>query len=126
LPGNGKVLSLAEVQVFEKGINRARDRTVSSSSVAYGGVPERAVDGNVDGAYGRGSVTHTEIESNPWWEVDLDQLVEINKISVYNRTDCPACKNIDNVVLTILNEYRKPVYTSRPMKAAKVIEYGGQ
>jgi len=50
-----------------------------------------AVDGNLDGDYHAGSVTHTYKQRNPWWEVDLKKLYTIEYIHVYNREDC--CKD---------------------------------
>lgn len=47
-----------------------------------------AVDGNTDGVYGHGSVTHTNFDSNPWWQVDLGSSIAIDSIVVWNRTDC--------------------------------------
>lgn len=41
------------------------------------------VDGVKNGRYG----FHTKQEPNPWWEVDLQQVVPLGEITVYNRTD---------------------------------------
>lgn len=50
----------------------------------------KAVDGNTDGNYNNGSVTHTNQGANPWWEVDLEDVYDVTTIKLYNRTDC--CK----------------------------------
>jgi hypothetical protein len=50
---------------------------------------QSAVDGNTDGAFFDGSVTATNLETNPWWQVDLGASVNLNSIVVWNRTD--AC-----------------------------------
>jgi len=63
-------------------------QSTTSSFIAVDG--SLAVDGNLDGDHGAGSVTHTNQESNPWWEVDLKKLYTIEYIHVYNREDC--CK----------------------------------
>ncbi|MEM7134023.1 MAG: putative Ig domain-containing protein [Chloroflexota bacterium] len=68
--------------------NLAPDGTVTQSSVAYDGVPERANDGNPSGHYPYGSVTHTATELQPWWEIDLKSVAEIDSISLWNRSDC--------------------------------------
>lgn len=60
----------------------------SSTAIEHGGYSGRAVDGNTDGYYWHNSVTHTNPESNPWWEVDLGQTQDINDINIWNRTDC--------------------------------------
>ena len=48
-----------------------------------------AVDGNTDGNFFDGSVTHTNLETNPWWQVDLGASTAVSSIVVWNRTD--AC-----------------------------------
>ncbi|MFO7745029.1 MAG: discoidin domain-containing protein, partial [Psychroflexus sp.] len=52
------------------------------------GHANRAVDGNTDGHWHRGSVSHTNGSQNPWWEVNLLEEFDISSITVYNRTDC--------------------------------------
>ena len=49
LPGKSRKITIAEVQVFEKGQNIARGQKAIASSVLLGGVASRAVDGNVSG-----------------------------------------------------------------------------
>ena len=51
LPGNGKTLTLAEVEVISKGKNIAKSGKATQSSVGAGGVPERAIDGNKNPSY---------------------------------------------------------------------------
>lgn len=70
LPGNGRTLSLAEVEVLENGQNVAQGKKATASSVWTGnrvsGVADHAVDGDTGGIMWKGSVTHTEPEDNPW------------------------------------------------------------
>jgi hypothetical protein len=47
-----------------------------------------AVDGNTNGSFPAGSVTHTVGQLNPWWQVDLGSTVAITSLSIWNRTDC--------------------------------------
>lgn len=49
--------------------------------------PYLAVNGQTGGALA--TCIHTQIEDNPWWEVDLGQLAVIKKIRLWNRTDEP-------------------------------------
>ena len=49
LPGDNRVLSLAEVEVFEGDRNVALTQKSSQSTTAYGGVSQRAIDGNTNG-----------------------------------------------------------------------------
>ncbi len=37
-------------------------------------------DGNTSGSWGNGSVTHTNSNSESWWEVDLESLLKISLI----------------------------------------------
>ena len=88
LPGNGKILSLAEVEVISLGENLAPNGTASQSSTASGGDAGRAIDGNTSGQYKESnSTTHTATTSNPWWELDLGKSVAIDEIRIWNRTD---------------------------------------
>ncbi len=57
--------------------------------MAWDGVPARAVDGNRNGAFSGNSVTHTsEPSTEAWWQVDLGAVAAIDRIEIYNRTDC--------------------------------------
>lgn len=112
LPGTNRVLSLAEVQVFSGGKNIALNKTASQSSVSHGGVASRAVDGNTNGSFGAGSVTHTLSESNPFWEVDLGSSVNIDDIVIFNRTDSEKTSvRLEGFTLKVLDGNRKAVLT---------------
>jgi hypothetical protein len=69
-------------------LNIAVGRPASQSSTAFGAPPQNAVDGNTDGVYSDGSISHTGDDVNAWWQVDLGNANQIQQISVYNRTDC--------------------------------------
>ncbi len=117
LPGQGRVLTLAEVEVASHGNNVARGGHASQSSVAYNGSAERAIDGNTSGRYGDNGQTHTNAENNPWWEVDLQQEVPIESITVWNRTDDDAHSRLDGFTLQVLDASRKPVFTRKAVPA---------
>ena len=94
--GGTNNLSLSEVQVFGTGglvtSNVALGRAASQSSTLSGYATTGAagaVDGNTDGNFFNGSVTHTNLETNPWWQVDLGASTAVGSIVVWNRTD--AC-----------------------------------
>ncbi len=89
------VLTLAEVQVWSHTggpppVNYCRlpETQVSQSSLDFGGVPERACDGDTNGDYFAGSVTHTGWDFQPWWEADLAEVRSLDQVTVWNRTDC--------------------------------------
>lgn len=120
LPGKNRTLSLAEVEVFENGKNVAIGRKATQVNTRAGAVPGRAVDGNTEGDYTKGSVTHTNQNTvNPWWEVDLGRVVEIGKIVLSNRVNHQA--RLDGFTLKVLDSDRE-VVVSRGMcqQAAKV------
>lgn len=69
--------------------NIAVDKPTEQSSTTAGGVSERAVDGNTNGDWGGGSLTHTIGIGEDWWQVDLEAVSpNISEIRIYNRTDC--------------------------------------
>ncbi|MDS5650489.1 glycosyl hydrolase family 98 C-terminal domain-containing protein [Streptococcus pneumoniae] len=86
-------LSLAEVEVYgskrtpKKLSNIALTKETRQSSTDYNGFSRLAVDGNKNGDYGHHSVTHTKGDSPSWWEIDLAQTEELEKLIIYNRTD---------------------------------------
>lgn len=93
-------LSLAEVKVFAAP-NLALGKPATQSSTDWGGVASRAVDGNTDGNWGSGSVTHT---ADPgWWQVDLESAQTIGDVVLYNRTDCCADR-LQNFTLLVSDD----------------------
>jgi alpha-L-fucosidase len=48
------------------------------------------VDGNTDGTFLAGSVTHTANGPEEWWQVDLGTSRTIDSIVLWNRQDCCA------------------------------------
>lgn len=83
-------LSLAEVQVFGEFTpsNLAMRKTAAQSSTSMGAAAANAVDGNTDGNWARGSVTHTNLDTNAWWQVDLGLSATVKTVIVWNRSDC--------------------------------------
>src|SRR5205085_12031194 len=85
-------LSLAEVQI--SGIvapsNVALTKTATQSSTpAWGNPASKAVDGNTDGIWANGSVTHTDYDVHAWWQADLGQVESITTIKLWNRVEAP-------------------------------------
>ena len=98
--GDGwSVRAVTEVEI-EPLPNVALGKTASQSTTAHGGVPGRAVDGNTDGAWGSGSVTHTtEPSQEAWWQVDLEGTHALDAIEIWNRTDCCSDRLADYWVM---------------------------
>jgi len=84
------VLTLCEVKVYGNVINdgMALNKPTGQSSTANGGYSKRAVDGNTEGSFKKGSCTATMKSTNPWWYVDLGKKASVKKVRIYNRSDC--------------------------------------
>ncbi len=121
LPGNEKILSLAEVQVFRDQENVASKGAASQSSTDYEGPANLAIDGKTDGRYAEGkSVTHTAISKDPWWELDLkDAAGRVDRIAVWNRTDGGVEVRLAGAVIKLLDANRKTVSTTNLAEAPK-------
>ena len=76
---------------------------VTRESDAAGGV-----DGVKDGKWG----FHTESEKDPWWQVDLQQVRELDRIAIWNRCDpAMAVRNSRiNVLVSENGQDFKPLY----------------
>jgi hypothetical protein len=70
--------------------NLASGKPTTQSSVLNGSSSQLAVDGNTNGNYYAGSVTHTGFEAQAWWQVDLGAKNWLDQVRVWNRTDCCA------------------------------------
>jgi DNA-binding beta-propeller fold protein YncE/mono/diheme cytochrome c family protein len=70
--------------------NLAQGQPATQSSTVVGGLAGRAVDGNTDGNWNNNSVTHSDLEAQPWWQVDVGRLRNIQAVQLWNRTDCCA------------------------------------
>ena len=120
LPGQGKMIHVAEVQVFSGGKNVATAGQASQSSTGFGGPAKRAIDGNTDGIYAKNSVTHTAISTDPWLEIDLGGLKPVDRIAIWNRTDANLQSRLNGFVLSLLDDQRqvvwKETYATAPKK----------
>jgi RHS repeat-associated protein len=111
--------SISYSDAFSSGLtNLALNRPASQISEGWGGAASRAVDGNTDGNWVNNSVTHTYLENQPWWQVDLGSMQSIQSIDIWNRTDC--CSNrLTNFNVYLLDEsFNVVTSTSVPGQAA--------
>ena len=132
---------LEKVQFFKKTItpenpsqpsadpleNIALGKRVTQSSTAFGGDASRAVDGKTDGDFGHQSVTHTNFQSKPWWQVDLDKEETIRQINIFNRTDT-AQERLSNFHVILLDSFgneieRKRISSLTNISAQIAIDY---
>ncbi len=83
VPGNDKVINLAEMEITSGGKNVAGEAKLSQSS-EYGGGQypvKNLVDGN------KGNFSHTSPQKNPWVKVEFDKPVAIDEVRIWNRPE---------------------------------------
>lgn len=94
LAGEG-ILSLAEVRVRGAAgrlLDLSSGKAVSQSSTldgsSHAAAAAHAIDGNTDGDWRSNSITHTNVDSKAWWQVDLGAPETVTSVEIWNRTDC--------------------------------------
>lgn len=85
--------------------------TQSSTNPNYNKGPELAIDDDINGNYGGGSVTVTNNEENPWWQLDLGADKTIDKIKVFNRTDGCCKAAMSNFTVSVINNSGAEVFS---------------
>ena len=83
--------------------NLALTGIATQSSTGWGGLAGRAIDGNTDGSWYDNSVTHTDYEQG-WWKVDLNNTYSLEKIVIWNRTDCCG-ERLSNFYVSVLDQH---------------------
>ncbi len=68
-------------------MNLARGKPTLQSSVDWGGVSSRAVDGNKSPDWNQQSCMHTNLDPRPWWRVDLQSYQKVKKVTLTGRGD---------------------------------------
>jgi putative membrane-bound dehydrogenase-like protein len=122
LPGDKRILTLAEVEVYSGGKNVARQGRAKQSTTHGGGEAAKGIDGNKDPDWDKGGQTHTENAgtSNPWWELDLGQPTKIEKIALWNRSGFEA--RLDGFTLSLLDADRKEIIRWSGVEAPESLE----
>src|SRR6266545_2177249 len=110
LPGTQRVLSLAEIQVFDDRENVAPKGQASQSSTDSGADARRAIDTNTDGNFDAASTTMTRAEDNPWWELDLGTDTPLEEIAIWNRTDRGLGTRLADFKVLALDAQRKTLW----------------
>jgi putative membrane-bound dehydrogenase-like protein len=126
LPGDKRILTLAEVEVFAGGKNVALGAKSTQSSTHGNSGAEKAVDGNKSPDFGKGGQTHTVNagEKNPWWEADLGQPVSVERIQIWNRSGFES--RLDGFTVKLLDADRKEVFQASSIVAAQSLLIGVQ
>ncbi|KAF3839211.1 hypothetical protein F7725_017928 [Dissostichus mawsoni] len=87
IPGDGKVLTLCEVEVY--GENLAIQGKAAQSSVYEAADADRAIDGNPSPRWADGSCSHTSNDLNPWWRLALPKTHKVFSVKITNRYALP-------------------------------------
>jgi putative membrane-bound dehydrogenase-like protein len=121
LPGDKRILTLAEVEVISGGKNIAAGGKATQSSTNAGGQASKAVDGNKNPEWGAGGQTHTSNsgEKNPWWELDLGKPATIEKVQVWNRSGFES--RLNGFTLVLLDADRKEVFRAAGIAAPESV-----
>ncbi|XP_068109255.1 uncharacterized protein [Hyperolius riggenbachi] len=98
-------------------------RGISSQSSTYDkfGDPENAIDGSVITRYMSKHCSHTDLDIEPWWRVDLTKVFNITKVKILNRGDCCA-ERIEGAEIKIGNSPEKG--GTRNPRCAKISSLG--
>lgn len=90
--------------------NLALYAKATMSSNAYDTIATFATDQNTDGSFGNGSVTHTDVEAQPWWKADLGGLNDISEIKIWGRDSNQA--RLSDYDVSVLDENEQVVWTN--------------
>ncbi|WP_372752097.1 carbohydrate-binding protein [Mariniflexile sp.] len=92
--------------------NLALNGLASQSTTAYDAPAERAIDGNTDGDFNNGSVSHTApLDNDKWWQVDLGEDKKIEYITIYNRTQQSYSERLNNFTVNIIDSENNTVFS---------------
>jgi len=119
IPGEKKILSLAEVQIFSGNENIASRGKATQSSTWFNGPAELAIDQNTNGDFEQKSVTHTGEEANPWWEIDFGKETPLDRVVLWNRTGPGLEERLKGFRITLLDEGRHPLWQRADQQAPK-------
>ncbi len=128
IPGPAKILSLAEVQVFQGSENLAPRGKATQSSTLLDAPAALAVDNQTGGDFQQKSVTHTAEEANPWWEVDLGRATQLDRVTIWNRTDGGVESRLKDFLISVLDENHHPIWRrtiAEPPKPSVQIDLTG-
>ncbi|XP_075688025.1 uncharacterized protein LOC142656914 isoform X2 [Rhinoderma darwinii] len=98
-------------------------RGITSQSSTYDkfGASENAIDGSSSTVYMSGHCSHTDMDVEPWWRVDLVNVYNVTKVKITNRGDC-CQERINGAEITIGNSPEKG--GTRNRRCAKIESLG--
>ncbi|MDO7171623.1 carbohydrate-binding protein [Mariniflexile sp. AS56] len=103
---NSFTVSLVEVEPEPINLAITHGTATQSTDRPSDGFAPNAIDGNTNGVWNNGSVSHTggnaTSDPAPWWKVDLGNNYKIETINVFNRTDC-CSDRLNNFTVEVLD-----------------------
>ena len=116
LPGNQKMIHLAEIEAYGGDLNHALAGQATQSSTDFGGNAAYVNDGNTDGNFNNLSVTHTAVSDSPWIEIDLGKEQDVDRLVLWNRTDGGEgiVNRLQGYRVSLLDANRKVVWSRSP------------
>ncbi|XP_034001800.1 fucolectin-4-like [Trematomus bernacchii] len=97
IPGNGKIVSLCEVEVYgyhaPTGENLAIQGKAAQSLLHGSANADRAIDGSRASKFNDGSCSHTAHELNPWWRLALPKTHKVFSVKITNLYEVPQRLN---------------------------------
>ncbi|QDV23518.1 PVC-type heme-binding CxxCH protein [Aureliella helgolandensis] len=122
LPGKDRILTLAEVEVISGGKNIATEGKATQSSTHGNANAARAIDGNKHADFQKLGQTHTSNSGsrNPWWEIDLGQAWDIEKVGIWNRAGFEY--RLQGFTITLLDSDRNVVFQARRIAAPQSLQ----
>uniref|UniRef100_A0A671PF23 Fucolectin tachylectin-4 pentraxin-1 domain-containing protein n=1 Tax=Sinocyclocheilus anshuiensis TaxID=1608454 RepID=A0A671PF23_9TELE len=98
-------------------LNTAGWGTANQSTTYKNSYAQYALDGL------NSSCTHTDLQSDPWWTLDLLKTYSVNRVTITNRRDC--CSNrINGSEIRVGNDFSdvfsNPIYSCRGMEGRYV------
>ncbi|CAJ0936205.1 unnamed protein product [Ranitomeya imitator] len=112
-----------EIEVPEPEGENLAFRGITSQSSTYDkfGASENAIDGSTSTVYMSGHCSHTDMDVEPWWRVDLLSTYNITKVKIKNRGDC-CQERINGAEIRIGNSREKG--GNRNPRCAKIESLG--
>lgn len=119
LTGYDRIINLAEVQVIQTGNGQPLQRNgkAQQSSTHFNALASRASDGDTSQVFKNGSVSHTLLEDNPFWMIDLGGVKDIGRIRIFNRKDCCGDR-MKGAIVEVLDGDMKVVWAKTLKDAA--------
>ena len=77
----------------------------STYTASYSGEAKNAIDGGKDNRCywsNPNSLTHTNLEANPWWKVQMDYQYFVATVKISNRLDCCG-ERLSNYIVRVGN-----------------------